>query len=199
MSLNQPKILIVDPQEIIAYGLDALLKRTNCYRSEIAECIDIEEVLNAVNLVRPKLLIVNPLITGMRIDTALTNKLEGMVIALLYENMRNLPLVGYRQSITTDSSIKEIVDAIDSLLIQDKNEEEKAEEKALSPRETDVVILVAKGMTNKEIAHYLSLSIHTVITHRRNIARKLDIHSVSGITIYAIMNQLVTLEETNMK
>ena len=156
-------------------------------------------MLNAVNLVRPKLLIVNPLITGMRIDTALTNKLEGMVIALLYENMRNLPLVGYRQSITTDSSIKEIVDAIDTLLIQDKNEEEKAEEKALSPRETDVVILVAKGMTNKEIAHSLSLSIHTVITHRRNIARKLDIHSVSGITIYAIMNQLVTLEETKMK
>ncbi len=199
MSLNQPKILIVDPQEIIAYGLDALLKRTNCFRSEIAECIDVEEVLNAVNLVRPKLLIVNPLITGMRIDTALTNKLEGMVIALLYENMRNLPLVGYRQSITTDSSIKVIVDAIDTLLIQDKNEEEKAEEKALSPRETDVVILVAKGMTNKEIAHSLSLSIHTVITHRRNIARKLDIHSVSGITIYAIMNQLVTLEETKMK
>ena len=199
MSLNQPKILIVDPQEIIAYGLDALLKRTNCFRSEIAECIDVEEVLNAVNLVRPKLLTVNRLITGMRIDTALTNKLEGMVIALLYENMRNLPLVGYRQSITTDSSIKEIVDAIDTLLIQDKNEEEKAEEKALSPRETDVVILVAKGMTNKEIAHSLSLSIHTVITHRRNIARKLDIHSVSGITIYAIMNQLVTLEETKMK
>ena len=52
-------------------------------------------------------------------------------------------------------------------------------------------------MSNKEIADRLCLSINTVTTHRRNIARKLQIHSPAGITIYAIVNKLVTLEEVS--
>ena len=54
---------------------------------------------------------------------------------------------------------------------------------------------VVKGMTNKAIADKLYLSIHTVITHRRNIARKLQIHSPAGLTIYAIVNKLVELSD----
>lgn len=54
---------------------------------------------------------------------------------------------------------------------------------------------MVKGMTNKAIADKLFLSIHTVITHRRNIARKLQIHSSAGLTIYAIVNKLVELQD----
>ncbi len=68
----------------------------------------------------------------------------------------------------------------------------------LSERERDVVVCVAKGMSNKEIADKLCLSVNTVTTHRRNIARKLSIHTSAGITIYAIVNKLVTLEEVNI-
>ena len=68
----------------------------------------------------------------------------------------------------------------------------------LSEREREVVICVAKGMSNKEIADNLCLSVNTVTTHRRNIARKLSIHTSAGITIYAIVNKLVTLEEINI-
>ena len=53
-------------------------------------------------------------------------------------------------------------------------------------------------MNNKETAEKLFLSIHTVITHRRNIARKLQIHSPAGLTIYAIVNKLVELSEVKM-
>jgi regulator of cell morphogenesis and NO signaling len=69
---------------------------------------------------------------------------------------------------------------------------------SLSEREKEIVICVAKGMANKEIADHLCLSVNTVTTHRRNIARKLQIHSSAGITIYAIVNKLVTLSEVNM-
>ena len=48
-------------------------------------------------------------------------------------------------------------------------------------------------MSNKEIANSLFISLNTVITHRRNIARKLQIHSVAGLTIYAIVNKLVDI------
>lgn len=71
------------------------------------------------------------------------------------------------------------------------NNAEKAE--LLSEREKDVVISVVQGMTNKEIADHLCIAISTVITHRRNIAKKLQIHSAAGLTIYAIVNNLIDI------
>ena len=65
----------------------------------------------------------------------------------------------------------------------------------LSDRERDVVIGVVKGWSNKEIADKLFISIHTVLTHRRNIARKLEIHSPAGLVIYAIVNGIVSIDE----
>ena len=69
---------------------------------------------------------------------------------------------------------------------------------SLSERERDVIIAVVQGMQNKEIADHLCISINTVITHRRNIARKLQIHSAAGLTIYAIVNGLVDISSVNL-
>ncbi len=70
---------------------------------------------------------------------------------------------------------------------------------ALSEREREIVGLIVRGLTNKEVADRLFISVNTVLTHRKNISRKLNIHSVSGLTIYAIVNHLVNLEEISMK
>ena len=69
---------------------------------------------------------------------------------------------------------------------------------ALSDREKDVVISLVQGMSNKEIADHLCISVNTVITHRRNIARKLQIHSAAGLTIYAIVNNLVDISSVKL-
>ena len=68
------------------------------------------------------------------------------------------------------------------------------ESEELSEREKDVLIQVVKGLSNKEIADVLCISTHTVISHRKNITRKLNIHSTAGLTIYAIVNKLVDLD-----
>jgi len=65
----------------------------------------------------------------------------------------------------------------------------------LSDREKDVLVQVVKGLSNKEIADVLCISQHTVISHRKNIARKLNIHSTAGLTIYAIVNGLITIND----
>lgn len=70
-----------------------------------------------------------------------------------------------------------------------------AKPEPLSTREKEIIVCVVKGMTNKQIADALCISAHTVITHRRNIAAKLQIHSAAGLTIYAIVNKLVELSE----
>ena len=69
---------------------------------------------------------------------------------------------------------------------------------ALSEREQDVIISLVQGMSNKEIADHLFISVNTVITHRRNIARKLQIHSPAGLTIYAIVNGLVDISSVKL-
>ena len=68
----------------------------------------------------------------------------------------------------------------------------------LSDREKDVIISLVQGMSNKEIADHLCISVNTVITHRRNIARKLQIHSPAGLTIYAIVNNLVDISSVKL-
>ena len=69
---------------------------------------------------------------------------------------------------------------------------------ALSEREKDVIVSLVQGMSNKEIADHLCISVNTVITHRRNIARKLQIHSPAGLTIYAIVNNLVDISSVKL-
>lgn len=69
---------------------------------------------------------------------------------------------------------------------------------SLSPREREIVALIARGKTNKEIADALFLSVHTVTTHRRNITAKLQLHSAAALTIFAVINKLVDLEDIDI-
>ncbi len=72
------------------------------------------------------------------------------------------------------------------------------EQDAISDREKDVIVALVQGMSNKEIADHLCISVNTVITHRRNIARKLQIHSPAGLTIYAIVNGLIDISSIKL-
>lgn len=78
------------------------------------------------------------------------------------------------------------------------NEEIMTDAEELTQREKDIIKCVVKGLTNKETADKLCISINTVTTHRRNIAKKLDIHSPSGLTIFAIVNHLVDVKEIEL-
>lgn len=100
------------------------------------------------------------------------------------------PAVRRLEHQATKKSVKHDAQAEDSAAAPADNQ--------LSEREKEIVVCVAKGMANKEIAETLFLSVNTVTTHRRNIARKLQIHSPAGITIYAIVNKLVTIDEVNL-
>lgn len=69
---------------------------------------------------------------------------------------------------------------------------------ALSEREKEVIIALVQGLSNKEIAEQLFISLNTVLTHRRNIARKLQIHSPAGLTIFAIVNNLIDITKVKL-
>lgn len=90
------------------------------------------------------------------------------------------------------------VPKVETVEVNEQEEVNKDIQDDLSQREKEIITCVVKGMSNKEIAEYLYISIHTVITHRRNIARKLQIHSPTLLTVYAIVNKLVDISEVKV-
>ncbi|MBN1112375.1 MAG: response regulator transcription factor [Bacteroidales bacterium] len=93
-----------------------------------------------------------------------------------------------------NQSESEIIESVKALLAESDNNLSNNED-VLSKREQDTLRLIALGLTQKEIADKLFISTHTVVSHRKNITRKLGIKTVSGLTVYAILNNLITMDE----
>lgn len=150
---------------------------------------------------KPDILIINPSLPGyytiqlLKEETGCT---EMKCIALLYAVADHALLRPYNDQINIYDSPDEIRHKLERLHTSPEEETENEEQQTLSAREKEIVVCVVKGMTNREIADRLFLSTHTVVTHRRNIARKLQVHSASGLTVYAIVNKLVELNDIKL-
>ena len=192
------RIAIAETSVIIRGGLTAALKRLPNVKVQPIELLSIEALHDCVRTQCPDMLIVNPAfgdyfdIGKFREDTS-GKKIR--VIALVTSFVDASLLSKYDESISIFDDLERLSKKISGLLNVPSEEEDLENQDALSQREKEIVICVVKGMTNKEIAEKLFLSIHTVITHRRNISKKLQIHSAAGLTIYAIVNKLVTLND----
>ena len=122
---------------------------------------------------------------------------EMKVISLICTVVDSNMLKDYEESINLFDDIDTLSAKLSGII--NVSDEEDSDPDSLSQREKEILGYVVKGLTNKEIAEKLYLSVHTVITHRRNITRKLQVHSAAGLTIYAIVNKLVDISEVKMK
>ena len=192
------RIAIAETSVIIRGGLTAALKRLPNVKVQPIELLSIEALHDCVRTQCPDMLIVNPAF-GDYFDIGKFRKETSgkkiRVIALVTSFVDASLLSKYDESISIFDDLERLSKKISGLLNVPSEEEDLENQDALSQREKEIVICVVKGMTNKEIAEKLFLSIHTVITHRRNISKKLQIHSAAGLTIYAIVNKLVTLND----
>lgn len=87
-----------------------------------------------------------------------------------------------------------VVKCFQQFFAKDESKKKK-DDNVLTEREMDVLRHVALGLSNKEMADKLFISANTVITHRKNITDKLGIKTIPGLTVYAIMNNLITPDE----
>ncbi len=193
-------VAVAETSVIVRNGLVAVLKRLPDLTVLPVEITSPEGLQNCMQGHHPDILVVNPAFGGwFNVEEFKTNYPQTMTkcVSLLCSMTDTSLLKGYDDSI----GLYDTVDTLNKKLVALMNigeDDADGEQEALSQREKEIIGCVVRGMTNKETADKLFLSIHTVITHRRNIARKLQIHSPAGLTIYAIVNKLVELGEVKM-
>ena len=191
---SDKKIIIVEPSPIVSAGLASYfddMKQVSIV-SQLDRIDRMEEKLAAYN---PDILIINPLLIAydtnehfLKICRDFSNVIP---VALATSYVDAGILKQFKDVIEINDSKQKVVTKIFNLLSDNKLTQDKPESIELSNRETDVLVALVKGLTNKEISDKLFISVHTVITHRKNIVRKTGIKSVSGLTVYALLNNLV--------
>jgi DNA-binding CsgD family transcriptional regulator len=201
MNINDTvKVAIAENILVIRTGLSAVLKRLPTLRALTLEVTSEGALNDCIRMQHPDILIVNPCFGFFFDIDSFRAKHPGSdirIAALVGGGFIEPALLAkYDTVISVFDSIETISDKLTALLTHEEEEQPNDDgQEALSQREKEIVSCVVKGLTNKEIAEQLFLSVHTVITHRKNISKKLQIHSVSGLTIYAIVNKLVELSD----
>lgn len=191
------KIAVAEPSLIIRNGMLSVLKRLSGLNIQIVEIPDVSKLDMILRMQHPDILIINPMLLGVFSLQQIKGDVEFRklkCVALQISLTDREAMKDYDQTISVYDTAEQIKEKIQHLQAElSEGDEEPTEQ--LSTREKEIIVCVVKGMTNKQVADQLCLSIHTVITHRRNIAAKLQIHSSAGLTIYAIVNKLVELNE----
>lgn len=192
------RVAIAESSVIVRGGLTAAFKRLSAIKIQPIEVLSKEALQDCLRMQLPDMLVVNPTF-GDYFDVARFKEEMGdrkiRLIALVTSFVDQSLLSKYDEAISIFDDLDALSRKLSGLLEVEDEEEVVDGQDVLSQREKEIVVCVVKGMTNKEIAESLYLSIHTVITHRRNISKKLQIHSSAGLTIYAIVNKLITISE----
>ena len=192
------RIALIEPSPIVRAGIQTLIEANKTFR--IAGWIsDMNHLSEHLAVMQADIVIINPVVVEFHRRLALKS---------IFQDFPNLFLVAIVYGYTDAEVLKQyqgVIDIYDDRIkIETKLREiintvseptETTENYELSDREKEILVAVAKGMTNKEIADLHNISIHTVISHRKNISRKTGIKSVSGMTVYALLNNLIVQNE----
>jgi DNA-binding NarL/FixJ family response regulator len=215
---KRTRLLLADDHPVIRRGIAACLA-SHPELEVIGEAHDGKETLRKARELSPDIILMDidmPHTNGLAVTETLRKELPNIKVLIL--SMSNsstfVPRIlqsGARGYIAKDAPTEELVKAIETVQRGETffgaevaqialkqlmgGNEPGANSRELSPRERDVLIGIAKGLSNKEIATQLNIGTRTVETHRDNLMRKLDIHSVGGLTKYALANGLVMLRE----
>lgn len=185
------RVIICEASEIITNGLAEIIDSMAQY--DVVARLDTPEHLSEkITSSDANLVIIDPLLLGFHNKVFLLQLGKEhpnlIVIALVTSCLDHAMLNPYNGFIEINDTRSKIISKINEFV---QTEATKKDDVELSNREIDVLVAVAKGMMNKEIADLMNISIHTVISHRKNITRKTGIKSVSGLTVYALLNNLI--------
>ncbi len=191
-----PSILIVEHAPIIATGLSSLLRQSGI-ASHIRFAVTFTEASRMLQGTDLRIVFLNPSLVAphtrdFNILRCENPEIRWIALQNHLPDARLSPL--FDASIGIFDSREEIRQTVEHCLKQEMEGNPENTPELLSIRETEVLKLVVAGLSNKEIAERLHISIHTVITHRKHISEKTGIRSVSGLTLFAVVRKIISPE-----
>lgn len=191
------RFILYEPSFLIRKGLITVIDKI-ANSKLIAQADNEEELTELLNQEDADILIVNESAFESKEIVKQLKHLSGVqIISLTMHKHSKTTDYAVTDTVNIEDTQKIILKKINALIsnnISKKNIEKKPDE--ISNREADILKYIALGFSNKEIADKLFLSAHTVVTHRKNITRKLGIKTVPGLTIYAIINKIIDINDT---
>lgn len=195
MSRCHINVAVVETSDVIFEGLSVLLQKAGAHYF-IYRALDAEELAELCEKEGMHVLIVNPI--------TMLNKTQGMQrirkahpevywVALQSTLVDNDLLGRFDAAISINDSPERIVASIQRGY--EHCDCTRPQQESLSDRELDVLSLLVRGLSNRDIAENLNISVHTVISHRKNISDKTGIKSLPGLTVYAITRKLLSIEQ----
>lgn len=194
MKIAHKKVLLIIPSRIVARGLEAVLAEHGEFRVE-GILTDISHASEArLRNMDADVIVIDPVVFDYvsRVSgrSRISEHTDASVVALKTIPMEDEQMKHYDAVISMyDDPVLIVKKLRESLAVHEETPDSDGPD--LSIREKEILVCVARGMLNKEIADHFSISIHTVITHRKNITRKTGIKTVAGLTVYALLNNLI--------
>ncbi len=190
------KILIIEPSVLISEGLRHVIDNFAGY--DVCGIIrnqegDIEARIDDFNA---DLVIADPSVFDNRDRAGAHDMIKGTANAPVMALISAAADAAYASTYDGTIYLSDTSDDIEqkiSAVMKAAPADQKGDGEELSSREKEILVCVAKGMLNKEIADHFNISIYTVITHRKNITRKTGIKTVAGLTVYALLNNLIDM------
>lgn len=193
---SRKKIVLIIPSDIVARGFESVLSGQGDFLV-LDNLVDYSKPREVrLRILDPDVVIVDPAVFDFRSRKdgrlLISEQRDATVLALEGPAVTEDILRQYDGAVSLYDDAAGIVRKIHSAM-DSRQPEPSGEGNELSSREREILVCVAQGMLNKEIADKFSLSIYTVITHRKNITRKTGIKTVAGLTVYAILNNLIDI------
>ena len=186
------RVIICEASEIIAIGLSEIIDGMAQF-DVVARLDSPEHLSEKITATDANLLIIDQMLLGFQSKDFLSQLGKEhpnvVIIALVSTYLDHSMLTPFGGVIEINDPKSKVISKMNEFSQSEATK--STDDVELSKRETDVLVAVAKGMMNKEIADQMNISIHTVISHRKNITRKTGIKSVSGLTVYALLNNLI--------
>ncbi|MBP8628275.1 MAG: helix-turn-helix transcriptional regulator [Bacteroidales bacterium] len=192
------RIIIIEPSTIVFAGLQSIIERMHIAES-IYHVTELDTITQKLAQLRADIIIVNTAVFGFH---------KNLSIKSIFKDCTHASIIAFVSQYSDSQFLKQFDDIIDiyddaqtisakirHIIEQDTIDITETDTTELSEREQEVLIAVVKGLINKEIASTLNISIHTVMSHRKNITRKTGIKSISGLTVYALFNNLIKQED----
>jgi DNA-binding NarL/FixJ family response regulator len=187
------KVLIAETSYLVRKGLVSLLEQTDGV-TELKAAGHPDTIVQTLKEFSPDIILLNSAIQMPVTHDKLLSLLHDKA-RFIYIINTPLPEDSPANHISVFDTKNKLTEKLSHHLKQYESAEEKEETEELTPREKLILKHVALGYTNKEIAKKLFISTHTVISHRKNITRKLDIKTVSGLTVYSLINGIIKMED----